>query len=122
YGPAWFDFIGSCRSMLGSESGSNVFDFDGSLEREFERTKALKGGVPPSYQEFAPLIADREEAISMGQLSPRIFECAAMRTPMIQFRAAYSNAIEPDAHYFALEKDFSNLDDILARLEDTDAL
>ena len=30
YGNAWYDFIGSCRAILGSESDSNVFDFDGS--------------------------------------------------------------------------------------------
>ena len=26
YGAAWYDFIGRCRAMLGSESGSNIFD------------------------------------------------------------------------------------------------
>ncbi len=31
YGPIWYDFMASCRSMLGSESGSNVFDWDGTL-------------------------------------------------------------------------------------------
>ena len=35
YGSDWFNFIGSCRSMLGTKSGSNVFDFDGSVERAY---------------------------------------------------------------------------------------
>lgn len=121
YGPAWFDFIGSCRSMLGTESGSNVFDFDGSLERRFKKmTERL--GHRPSYAEFEPYVAQREREISMGQISPRVFECVAMRTPMVLFRGRYSDAIEPEVHYIPLEKDFSNVDDVLARLERLDEL
>ena len=36
YGDAWYKFLGSSRTMLGSESGSNVFDFDGELEKEID--------------------------------------------------------------------------------------
>ena len=39
YGFAWSNFIGSCRVMLGSESGSNVFDFDGSILERWQRMK-----------------------------------------------------------------------------------
>ena len=39
YGPAWLDFVGSCRTMLGTESGSNVFDFDGSINRKYEEMR-----------------------------------------------------------------------------------
>ncbi len=31
FGDAWYQFLGSSRTMLGSESGSNAFDFDGEL-------------------------------------------------------------------------------------------
>src|SRR5215813_13502993 len=40
YGTAWFDFIENCRAMLGTESGSNVFDFDGSLDRKYKELTA----------------------------------------------------------------------------------
>ncbi|RYF28156.1 MAG: hypothetical protein EOO23_07590, partial [Comamonadaceae bacterium] len=43
-------------------------------------------------------------------------------TPMVLFRGSYSNALQPDEHYIALEKDFSNLDEVLARLADLLAL
>ena len=121
YGPAWFDFIGSCRSILGSEFGSNVFDFDGSIKRMYKKMAALRGGKV-SYDEFIPLVAQRESEISMGQISPRVFECAVLKTPMVLFRGTYSGIIEPDAHYIALEKDFSNVDEVLARLENIQAL
>ncbi len=121
YGTAWFDFVGRCRSMLGSESGSNVFDFDGTVQAKYtQMTKQL--GRVPSYAEFSPHIADRENQIQMGQISPRVFECAVMRTPMVLFKGRYSDAIQPEVHYIPLEPDFSNVDEVLARLEDIPAL
>jgi len=122
YGTAWFDFIGDCRAMLGSESGSNVFDFDGSIEARFKEMTAASGGKPPSYADFLPIVADRDQEINMGQISPRVFECALMHTPMILFTGRYSDAIAPDEHYIALEKDFSNVDEVLKRLTDIPAL
>lgn len=122
YGMAWFDYLGRCRAMLGSESGSNVFDFDGAIDSQFRAMTAANGGVPPSYEEFLPVVAARDGEIDMGQISPRVFECAMMRTPMVLYRGRYSDAIRPDEHYIALEKDFSNIDEVLARLGDLAAL
>jgi hypothetical protein len=117
YGTAWHDFVGSCRSMLGSESGSNVFDFDGSIENLYNEMAGSRGGRV-DYDEFCPFVAQRESEISMGQISPRIFECALLKTPMILFRGPYSDLIEADVHYLPLEKNFSNVEEVLARLED----
>ncbi|BCB21359.1 hypothetical protein [Bosea sp. ANAM02] len=122
YGTAWFDFIGNCRAMLGSESGSNVFDFDGSIEVRFKEMTAANGGVPPSYADFLPIVVDRDGEIEMGQISPRVFECAMMRTPMVLFKGRYSDAIVPNQHYISLEKDFSNVDAVLERLKDLPSL
>jgi hypothetical protein len=122
YGKDWLRFVGNCRAMLGTESGSNVFDFDGSIAAKFREMTQANGGIPPSYAEFYPVVADRDAQIDMGQVSPRVFECAIMRTPMVLFRGRYSDVIEPDVHYIPLEKDFSNIDDVLARIEDIPAL
>lgn len=122
YGPEWMEFIGNCRSMLGSESGSNVFDFDGSIAQRYQEMTQAKGGVRPSYQDFLPVVEKRDAEIEMGQISPRVFECAVMRTPMILFRGRYSDVLRPDEHYIMLEKDFSNVDDVFARLKDLPAL
>jgi hypothetical protein len=124
YGLAWFDFVGDCRAMLGTESGSNVFDFDGSIMRSFQALSAALGR-PPGYQEFLaaePLLEVREREISMGQVSPRVFECAAMRTPMVLFEGVYSGVIAPHEHYIPLAKDFSNAEETLDKLRDIEAL
>jgi SAM-dependent methyltransferase len=121
YGEDWYFFIQSCRTMLGTESGSNVFDFDGSLAARYkEMTEAL--GRRPTYNEFEPYTAPLEGEIDMGQISARIFEGAALRTPLILFEGGYSGAISPGKHYLELKKDFSNLEEVLGRLDDLDAL
>ena len=121
YGDAWFEFLGSSRTMLGSESGSNAFDFDGCLEEQIDAFKA-EHGRPPTFQEFKHILEPLEAPFNVGQISARIFESAAMMTPMILFRGSYSNAIEADVHYIPLEKDFSNADAVLARLDDLEYL
>jgi hypothetical protein len=64
----------------------------------------------------------RDNEIDMGQISPRVFEAAAQWTPMILFKGRYSGAIRPGEHYIELEKDFSNVDEVLRQTEDLDAL
>jgi hypothetical protein len=115
YGDAWYKFLGSSRTMLGSESGSNAFDFDGNLDDEIDAyTTAHRRR--PTYQELKHVLDPLEAPFNVGQISPRVFESAAMKTPMILFRGAYSDAIKPDVHYIPLEKDFSNAETILALL------
>ena len=121
YGDAWYEFLGSSRVMLGSESGSNAFDFDGHLDEKFSTFVSVHGRRP-TYQEFKPILDPLEAPFNVGQISPRVFECAIMMTPMILFRGSYSNAIEADVHYIPLEKDFSNAEAILARLKDLEYL
>ena len=121
YGKAWLGFLGQCRATLGAESGSNVFDDDGSLAAQF-RAETAALGRPPSYEEWLPRTAAREREISMGQISPRVFEAAAMRTPMILFEGRYSDVARPDVHYIPLAKDFSNVEAVLTRLDDIEAL
>jgi hypothetical protein len=121
YGRDWFRFLGSCRATLGTESGSNVFDIDGSIERRF-KAEAVALGHNPSYEEFLPVVAAKDQEMDIGQVSPRVFEAAALRTPMVLFAGRYSDVIRPDEHYIELAKDFSNVDEVLRKLEDIPAL
>lgn len=121
YGDDWYKFLGHSRAMLGSESGSNAFDFDGEIEKRCLAFQATHGR-PPRYPDLADFIEPFERPFDVGQISPRIFECAMMRTPMVLFRGRYSDAIKPGTHYIPLEKDFSNATEILSRLRDDDFL
>jgi hypothetical protein len=121
YGLGWYNFIASCRANLGSESGSNVFDFEGAIAAKYKELEAARGGPVP-YEEFRIYTNPLEAKYDMGQISPRVFEAAVMRTPMILFTGRYSGIIEPDTHYIELKKDFSNVDEVLGRLNDLEGL
>jgi hypothetical protein len=121
YGDDWYDFIGSCRVNLGSESGSNVFDFDGTIAAKYTELATARGSPVP-YEEFHLYTDPIEGHYDMGQISPRVFEAAAMRTPMILFSGRYGGVIEPETHYIELKKDFSNIDAVLTRLDDPEGL
>jgi len=121
YGDAWHDFLGQCRTTLGTESGSNVFDFDGSLETKYREMTTKRGGTV-GYEDFCQYTDPLENEIQMGQISPRIFEAAAAGTPMILFSGRYSGIVAPDEHYIELKKDFSNIDQVLDRIKHIDTL
>ena len=110
-----------CRAVLGTESGANVFDFDGSLSRDI--TDAMQENPKMTFDEaFDRFLSDREGEVVMNQVSPKIFEAIAMRTALVLFEGEYSGVVEPDKHFIPLKKDYSNVDDVLARLEDFDYL
>lgn len=117
YGPKWYDFVVSCRSMLGSESGSNVFDWEGTLSQEVEQCRNENPGTSDEniYQQ---IIRPREIDGLMNQLSPRIFEAIASRTVLVLFEGEYSGVIRPWEHFIPLRKDGSNLQEVVQLLRD----
>lgn len=119
YGDDWYKWLGNCRCVLATESGSNVFDWDGSIAGACAAALA-NGQNPPAdvLQRIAAL--DRE--FSMGQISARVFEAALMGTPLAMYRGRYSDAILPDEHYIPIECDHSNMDEVFQRLRDTSEL
>ena len=119
YGDAWYSWIGRCRVNLATESGSNAFDWDGLIEEEC-RKRNPRG--PIDWQRFLEWVSPFEVGHDMGQISPRIFEAAAMGTALVLYPGRYSDVLEPDKHYIPLERDFSNIDDVLERIADVPAL
>lgn len=117
YGAGWYDFVISCRSMLGSESGSNVFDWGGDLASEISKFKESRPSVSDS-DIYRDLIQPREIVGLMNQLSPRVFEAIASRTVLVLFEGEYSGVIRPWEHFIPLKKDGSNLPEVVEKLAD----
>lgn len=119
YGKKWYKFLKCCKAMLGSESGCNVFDWDGNLTHSIDKFKALN----PKLNEdeiYSQLIKPLESDGLMNQISPRIFEMIDNGTIMILYEGAYSNIIKPNVHYLPLQRDLQNLPEIISRLSDDD--
>ncbi len=117
YGDAWYEFLGSARSTLGSESGSNIFDINGSIGLAIEALKRNNPSV--SFEElYQEILINHEGYIKMNQISPKLFEAIQLRTALILFEGNYSNIILPDLHYIPLKKDYSNIDEVFEKLRD----
>jgi len=117
YGPAWYDFMSSCRSMLGSESGSNVFDWDGNLAGEIACYKKQRPRKTDS-QAYLDIVKARELPGLMNQISPRVFEAISLRTALVLFEGSYSNVVMADKHFIPLMKDGGNLVEVFEKLRD----
>lgn len=119
YGDAWLAFLGSCRGMLATESGSNVFDWDGNLEDEISLYRKAN---PTATEEdiHNALIASREQLDLMNQISPKVFEAISARTALVLFEGRYSGVLTPWRHYIPLKKDGSNLAEVFAALRSGD--
>jgi hypothetical protein len=117
YGPAWAEFLQNARATLGTPSGSTVFDYHGELRRSIET--ALAEDPTVSYEEiFQHYLAQHEGQVALDVLSPKIFEAIACRTALVLFPGAYNGAVEPERHYIELARDFSNVDEVLAKVGD----
>jgi hypothetical protein len=121
YGEAWYRFLASARTTLGTESGASIVDFDGSIER---RTNEYLAERPEATFEevHAAILEPYEGRVTIQVVSPRVFEAAALRTALVCFPGAHSGVIEPWEHYVPLEKDFSNLAEVEAVIRDAPTL
>ena len=117
YGAQWYEFIASCRAMLGSESGSNVFDWDGTLADRIARFR-LAHKFSSDKDVYREILAPLEIPGLMNQISPRVFEAIAFRTVLILFEGGYSGVVSAGLHFIPLKKDGSNLEEVFALLRD----
>ena len=117
YGDDWFAFLQDCRAVLGVESGSSIFDFDGTLRPAVE--EYTREHPDADFETVhALLLHEHEGLIRMNQISPRIFEAILNWTGLVLFEGEYSGVVLPWEHYIPLKKDFSNVDEVLRHVLD----
>ena len=121
YGAAWPEFIGNCRAVLGTESGSNVFDFDGTIKSAI--AAFLEEQPDADFETVHERFLQKHDGkILMNQVSPRIFEAIALKTGLVLFEGQYSGVVRPWDHFIPLKKDFSNADEVFSALADLPSL
>jgi glycosyltransferase involved in cell wall biosynthesis len=120
-GDLWHRFLGNCKATLGAESGASVFDLRGDLD---ERCRAAETRLGPyndseDYAEqFLHFVSDLEGNVDYAQVSPRHFEACATRTLQLLYPGRYSDIFVPYKHYVPLERDYSNLEEVIEYLQD----
>jgi glycosyltransferase involved in cell wall biosynthesis len=120
-GNSWFDFLLSCKSTLGTESGASIFDLEGNLDCRCRAAEEKLGSFreDQAYAEsFLSELADLENKILYNQISPRHFEAAATGTLQLLYPGKYSGIFKAGRHFFALNRDYSNLDEAIELLLD----
>lgn len=117
YGEDWLAFITRCKAMLGVESGANVFDFTGRIQENVE--SHLKIEPTATFEKLRNLYFPNEEGrVRLNQISPRVFECLALKTLLILYEGEYSGIVQPWRHFVPLKKDHSNMEEVVNVLRD----
>ena len=117
YGESWTRFVLSCRAMLGTESGSNVFDFNSDLESQIADYRAKHPTIDDETM-YKNVIAPLEMPGVMNQISPKLFEMIQSRTVCILYPGSYSEVLEPYKHYVPLRRDHSNINEVVGLILD----
>jgi hypothetical protein len=116
YGPAWHQFIGRCRAMLGVESGVSYLDLEDEVLAEYNRILAARG-EPPSLNELEAGVLSRWDGnFPYRTISPRHLEAAAFGVCQVLFTGDYAGVMRPMEHYLPLEKDLSNIEEVISQL------
>jgi len=117
YGARWIEFLSSARATLGTESGASIADFDGGAERAVRAYLRIHPAAP--FDEVHRAVLEPYEGnVVVNVISPRVFEAAALGTALVMFPGRYSGVVTAGRHYIQLEKDFSNMDEVVAQLRD----
>ena len=121
YGDAWLQLLMNSKAVLGTESGASIWDFDTTIQK---KTMQYLGKHKHSdfNAVYEQVLKPYDGKILYNAVSPRVFEAAATKTPMVMFPGDYSGVCIPEQHYIVLEKDFSNMKEICEKLKDTDYL
>lgn len=118
-GRNWIRFLQSCKTQLGTPSGSSIIDFDGRLLKE---TASYRRAFPRAgYGEVWEDVLKRHDFRHViDTISPRTFEAAATGSTMVQLEGYYGGYIEPGVHYIEIKSDYSNMADVVEQIRDTD--
>lgn len=118
-GKEWPNFLGDCRYALGSEGGSDIIDADGSKREACEIFMKKNPRAAPRDVIAAVLPDDGQYVFAMP--TPRLFEIAMAGCCPILLEGDYFGWLTPELHYLAVRRDFSNIPDLIARLDDHEA-
>lgn len=116
-GTRWLDFLGDCRFVLGSNSGSSLLDPRGEIRRNV-RAYCLAHPNWTFEEVESQTFAGQDDKYEFTALSPRVIEAAATMTGQILVRGPYSGILRPWEHYIPLDADCGNFDEVYRAMRD----
>lgn len=127
YGSAYFTALSTAKATLITESGSSVLhNTDNIMHTKQEiislartsRHRLQRNDIHKLYPDY--LSVDGTHVVA--EISPKAFEAIVHKTALIAFNGHYSGVLKPHQHFIPLEKDFSNVRDVIELLKDNNFL
>lgn len=117
-GDDWYIFLANSKFSLGVEAGTSVFDLHGTVKALVERK--LTENPRMTFKEISTnYLNDLDGQINYRMISPRIFESMAFGVVPILFSGFYNGVIKADENYIELNKDFSNFNNVVAKMRNS---
>jgi len=118
-GESWLDFLKSCKFTVGMKGGASLYDPIGLLHTRVN--SYLFHHPNATFQELErKYFRGRDGKYEFSSVSPRLFESASAGTCQILQRNDYLGVLEPWRDYIPLERDFSNIDEVISAMRDLD--
>lgn len=118
YGDNWNNFLSSGRATLGVEGGASIFDFQGSVSTQVNEYQDAKPDA--DFEEvWENVLSYYEGNVVHKTITPKLFEAIAAKTALILYPGSYRGVLRSNRHYIPLERDLSNIDDVVRSVRDT---
>ena len=105
---------------MGTESGSSIIDFTGQTEYQLNFYQAFHPFA--NFDDVPDKFLKSDGKLEIQVISPRCFEAAALGTVLVLYPGEYSGILKKEKHYISLEKDFSNINEVVERIKDEEGL
>lgn len=116
-GDKWYEFLLSCKYVIGVEGGSTVIDPYGFIWEK--GTDYEKENPDASFNDFEKqCFPGMDGNLNLVAISPRHLEACSTKTCQILVEGDYNGVLKANIHYIELKKDFSNLQDVLNAVKD----
>jgi hypothetical protein len=106
---SWLNFLSKGKSTLITESGSSIIDWNGDL--------LALDDLGSGFQSSKTL-SSKELENPWNCISPKAFEAISVGTILVGFQGHYSGVLKEGVHFLRIERDLSNLDEIINLLQD----
>ena len=113
----YVEFLNSIRGTIGAESGTYFLEKTDKIQKQIETflSRYPESTFTEVYNRF---IKKYPNPVNGKAVSSRHFEAVGTKTCQILLDGYYNGILKPNAHYLALNKDFSNIQDVLERFRD----
>ena len=119
YGDKWYDFLLDCRFQLGVEGGATVQDNDGAIW--FKGNDYIAKHPDASFEQIEEAcFKGKDGKFDLKALSPRHLEACLTETCQVLIEGHYNGILKPDVHYIPVKPDFSNLEEVFSKMQNTE--